>query len=200
MLPFIEQKALYQNTDPSIPVKTYSCPSDPSTGTNGIPTGGWLAVSNYATNWLIFHEIYDANAAIPRTFVDGTSNTIMFAEVYGFCGYSGTYGSSGPYLSDWTWNGSNETSQFMRNNAAWGGKPSCFTVGCKFQIQPVNSPSPSGGQVACDASLAQTPHTGGILVCLGDASVRAVNSGVSDVTWYYACTPDGRETLAADWS
>jgi prepilin-type N-terminal cleavage/methylation domain-containing protein len=201
LLPFIEQTTLYQQPDPSLMVNTYACPSDPTTGADGIPDGtnlpggSWQAVSNYATNWLVFSEVTGPNASIPRTFVDGTSNTIMFAEVYGSC--IGTDGFN--YLSIWTFYSFDDTSQFMRNNAAWNGKPSCFTLGCKFQIQPVSTPNPGPGQEACDASRAQTPHTGGILVCLGDASVRAVNSGVSDATWYYACTPRGNETLGNDW-
>jgi hypothetical protein len=135
------------------------------------------------------------NASIPRTFMDGTSSTIMFAEVYGSC--IGTDGFN--YLSIWTFYSVYDTSQFMRNNAAWGGRPTCCTLGCKFQIQPVSNPNPGPGQIACDASRAQTPHTGGIQVCLADASVRAVNNGVSDATWYYACTPRGGEILGSDW-
>ncbi|WP_171474792.1 DUF1559 family PulG-like putative transporter [Frigoriglobus tundricola] len=35
----------------------------------------------------------------------------------------------------------------------------------------------------CSSLITQTPHTGGMPVCLGDASVRIVNSSVSPATW-----------------
>jgi hypothetical protein len=53
--------------------------------------------------------------------------------------------------------------------------------------------------VACDPQVAQTPHVGGMLVGLGDGSVRSVNPSISQWTFWAACTPAGNETLAQDW-
>jgi hypothetical protein len=36
-------------------------------------------------------------------------------------------------------------------------------------------------------------------VCMGDGSVRPVNTGVSQLTWYYACNPADGQTLGSDW-
>jgi prepilin-type N-terminal cleavage/methylation domain-containing protein len=196
LLPFIEQDPLYKNENGAIPVKTYLCPSDATTGANGFPSGYGGAATNYATNNLVFSEWNGPYASIPRTFVDGTSNTIMFAEIFGNCTNSG-----GSWFAPWFWDGMNNTPQIMRaTSGQWGGRPACFSANCKFQIQPVSTANPGPGQVACDPSLAQTPHTGGIQVCLGDASVRALSAGVSGATYYFACTPQGGEPLGSDWN
>src|SRR5437764_12278677 len=62
ILPFIEQDPLYKQhlnrtpadqwgNDYTMAVKTYLCPSDPTTSaSSGIPEGGWAAASNYAAN------------------------------------------------------------------------------------------------------------------------------------------------------
>jgi prepilin-type N-terminal cleavage/methylation domain-containing protein len=214
LLPFIEQDNLYKNSvvsgGPSgaanaasqTVVKTYLCPSDPTTSSsNGWPIGGWAVTGNYAPNYLVFGQTdQQINASIPRTFQDGTSNTIMFAEVYGRCTNSGNAGAGSGVFNYW---GTNDDSGgatiFMMdpNRRDWSNnKPACMGPNCKFQIQPINdAPLPQG----CDISLAQTPHTGGMQVCLGDASVRSLNSGMSGATYFFACTPAGGEALGSDW-
>jgi prepilin-type N-terminal cleavage/methylation domain-containing protein len=204
LLPFIEQEALYKNNFNNANaacqtvVKTYLCPSDPTTSTsNGWPLGGWAVTGNYAPNYLVFgHTSSMMNANIPRTFQDGTSNTIIFAEVYGSCANSGSQ-----FWNYWgTQDDSSGTTIFMMDpsQADWGNKPSCVGPNCKFQIQPISNnstPLPQG----CDPTVAQTPHTGGMQVCLGDASVRSLNSGISGATFFFACTPAGGEALGSDW-
>ena len=60
---------------------------------------------------------------------------------------------------------------------------------------PTNSdPNPT-----CNGYLAHAPRQAGILVALGDGSVRLVNASISAATWWAACTPNGGEALAADW-
>jgi hypothetical protein len=48
-------------------------------------------------------------------------------------------------------------------------------------------------------NVAISPHDGGIIVSLGDGSVRLVNVGVSPNTWWSALTTSGGETLGSDW-
>jgi hypothetical protein len=62
-----------------------------------------------------------------------------------------------------------------------------------FQLKP------SPFNTACEYRLPSTPHTGGILVSMGDGSSRSVSQGVSGTTWYAACTPAGGEVLGSDW-
>ena len=101
LLPYIEQDNLYKSSvnaagvySASNPVpggtraygtviKAFLCPSDASAPAgNSRGTGlGTLATANYAANPLAFV----VGAGIPRTFPDGTANTILFAERYQVC-------------------------------------------------------------------------------------------------------------------
>src|SRR5262249_959231 len=107
LLPFIEQDPLFKqwqaagaswNRGGNSPqAQTYLCPSDPTAGANGVPNGGewqgWNNTGSYPSNFLVFGSPgwggSPGNANIPRTFVDGTTNTIMFAEAYSNCQNSG---------------------------------------------------------------------------------------------------------------
>jgi prepilin-type processing-associated H-X9-DG protein len=58
----------------------------------------------------------------------------------------------------------------------------------------------SGG---CDAaaatySNAQSNHTGGVNVCMGDGSVKFVKSSISMMTWWALGTRDNGETVSSD--
>ncbi len=50
-----------------------------------------------------------------------------------------------------------------------------------------------------DNNKANSNHTGGVQVGMGDGSVRMVSTGVSTATWWYALTPAGGEVLGNDW-
>jgi hypothetical protein len=81
---------------------------------------------------------------------------------------------------------------FVKYNAqCYGPNP-----GALFQMRP-NPFMGTGG--VCDFSRAATAHTSGILVGMGDGSVRGVSQGVSATTWWYAFTPDGGEVLTGNW-
>jgi type II secretory pathway pseudopilin PulG len=93
ILPFIEQdnvfkKALsvdgkggpWNNGVYGTVVAVYLDPNDKS-APPGNRYEGWLATTNYAGNWLVFHKGDKSFANIP----DGTSNTFMFATRYQMC-------------------------------------------------------------------------------------------------------------------
>jgi len=61
-----------------------------------------------------------------------------------------------------------------------------------FQVAP-------RGSIWCDARVPQTPHTGGMIVCMGDDSCRTVAGTISPQTFWSAVTPAGNEVLGADW-
>jgi prepilin-type N-terminal cleavage/methylation domain-containing protein len=226
LLPYIEQDNFYKSTwDPNVdgnnssqgyrpwlnrwkPIKTYICPSDPSIPANGLGAnvyvGGWSdnpSLCSYASNAQVFATVdvngniispslWEGSARIPASFPDGTSNTILFAEKYGVCGrYQNSGGNpAGSGGTVWNWWSTDSAAPAF---AAWGGG----SVGpaSKFQVQP------SPYQTNCNPYLTATAHTGGMQVCLGDASVRTLNPGLSSATWWYACTPAGGETLGSDW-
>ena len=60
-----------------------------------------------------------------------------------------------------------------------------------FQVQPDWARS-------CDSTRPQSPHAGGINVCLGDGSVRFVAVGISAATWAQACDPRDGTPLGSE--
>ena len=223
MLPFIEQDPLYKQANRNVntfiggkgaqtvyaqPIKTYRCPMEPQPGGPfgdgmGSTTNGrqdlW-AISSYAANYLAFGNPNGGSTAarretttrIPASFPDGMTNLVFFAERYGTCGSSGVANSGSTFAN--LWSDSNVTWRpvFCVNNVLQqptsAGYPPCNL----FQVMPdwINS---------CDPTRAQSPHAGGINVCLGDGSVRNVSAGLSAVTWASACDPRDGAPLGADW-
>src|SRR5207253_5283992 len=97
--------------------------------TSGI-VNGEFATTSYAANGYVFRS---NTGGLPRTFVDGTSNTIMFAERYQVC----TPASGNPVYNLWA---------FGRNNgAAQGSKqpsPAAFYVVAKAGSASENTATP----------------------------------------------------------
>lgn len=216
LLPYIEQSALYElsvsytqanggytTVGPTTPhyqaVKTYLCPSDPEGGAgrgayDGIGGPTQWGISNYAANYYAFGtpatpSVEGANK-IPASFPGGVSNVIFFTERYGNC--TNTNNTSEVYTSLWA-DSTNEwrpvfcTNSLTRTPAA-AGYPACAL----FQVQP-------NWLTGCDASTAQSPHSGGIQVGMGDGSVRFVNASISAATWATACNPQAGVPLGSDW-
>jgi prepilin-type N-terminal cleavage/methylation domain-containing protein len=195
-------------------VKVFLCPSDPSVSTDGVLNiqGFNFGAGCYALNALIFAKVDtyynykdpDGRARIPSTFVDGTSNTIMFAEKLAQCGnpvIQSIFGVPGGSL--WAYDNLDDTSSpswFGPWHPAfevsyWAVIPGTNPVGpaSVFQLRPFPFTT------NCDPTLASTGHTGVMNVCLGDGSVRNLSSGISGATWFAACTPNGGEVLGNDW-
>ena len=195
LLPYVEQDNLYKNAfDESDPnskgykvwvhdtygkaVSVFICPEDKS-NPNGELFHGWLATSSYAGNALVFGKgtpqgdpiSLEGAATIPASFPDGTSNTMVIAERYQKCGADA---NAWGYYGDYYW---------VPAFAYYGAG--------KFQTTPT--------QQACDPALAQTSHSRGMNVGLGDGSARMLSSKISGQTYWHACTPAGGEVLGADW-
>jgi prepilin-type N-terminal cleavage/methylation domain-containing protein len=207
LLPFIEQDNLYRNsTDASgisssgnpvtggttraygVVVDAFLCPSDPSappgnTRNVGLETH---ATSSYAANPLVFSAAkVPGGASIPKTFVDGTSNTILYAEHYQIC------------ETDWFYWGVVKTG--APANAPGPDKPPEFcipTLGLPFQIRPV----PFGGNPPCDWFRPSSPHNEVMQVALGDASVRSLAASLSLNTFTLACDPADGQPMPSDWN
>ncbi|HKB42427.1 MAG TPA: DUF1559 domain-containing protein [Gemmataceae bacterium] len=224
LLPFLEQDPLYKlhpdayawregaEIDPgpivSQPLKILECPADPTYG-NGQAWGGGWAFGSYGANYQVFGDpdIGDTHdqrnmqgfAKIPSAFPDGTSNTILFAEKYSACGSFYTLWGHGywdqnymPIFVFGSRDGTLGYQSYFTFYAGWG-PPGKVGPGSKFQVQP------NPYQSVCDTSVAQTGHSGGMNVGLGDGSVRFVNASLSGTTWWAACTPNGNDVLGSDW-
>jgi prepilin-type N-terminal cleavage/methylation domain-containing protein len=173
-------------------VAIYNCPSDPSVDSDGTPSGmsPWKG-SSYGSNGLIFgtfggpptytFQNWYGAARFPASFQDGQSNTIMFAEKYSRCASQGSlwaYWGGDPWLPAFA------VSQ-------WG--PTAYGPASKWQQQPLPF------LTNCDINRAASPHSGVIVVALGDASVRTLSSGMSPNTWWAAVTPSDGDPLGPDW-
>ena len=210
LLPFIDQGAVYEiakmNVGTAIPgspgagtlyatpMVVYRCPSDPSgnrlLGDTTIGGANQWATSNYCANYFVFgNPLGTSNAAreqgrgtVQKTFLDGSSNTIMLAERYQNCGASGVPNTD-PHRCN-LWSDSNTTWRpvFCVNNfnnqPTTAGYSPCLT----FQIAPhmLN---------ACDHTRAQSPHPTGMHICMGDGTVRFMSGSVSATSWQQACDP-----------
>lgn len=200
ILPYIEQQNLadkgpyfwsvYQNNG----VPTFVNPDDPSCPTNGLYNdAGWgeYGVTGFSANYQsLGHFLNDGDRNIMRMagLVDGTSNTIFFSEKLALCERTSGFSQPGPYYNIWAY-----------GRTAWKEWNPVFAYqitgpASKFQVNPKFN----GSNANCDPRLASAPRSSGILVALGDGSVRHLASSVDPNTWWAACTPKGGEVLA-EW-
>jgi prepilin-type N-terminal cleavage/methylation domain-containing protein len=221
MLPYIEQDNVYKAQAQLHPdswwcgynIKTYYSPGDPSAPANGEPDGSnprWG--TSYAPNEAVFDvaltitpSFRNGNinpvARIPSTFLDGTSNTIVFAEKYMTCG-------TGNRRATFYWgetclncgtpgNYSGACNRLDTNPVNVGSPPMFYSSSGKVgaALVPENKPSPN----ACNPCLLQGLWAGGIQVGMGDGSVRLVTTSVSQKTWANAVNPQDGNVLGSDW-
>jgi prepilin-type processing-associated H-X9-DG protein len=121
----------------------------------------------------------------------------MFAEQYATCTMTGDLNSQLVASNNWAWSNSRLRAVFGNNQPNReiydsGGFPGGYQPVLLFQVQPdyLNT---------CDTARAQSPHTGGMNVGLGDGSVRFVNGNISVASWQAACDPQDGKPLGADW-
>jgi len=186
LLPYIEQETAANivkanNQAPAASAKnipTFQCPSDPNFGT-GITAAGSTThgITSYGFNW----QVFQGAPHISTTFVDGTAYTIMFADKAAIC-------SSG--FNAWSWTNDGGVSYTNANVPAFA----YLVVGdnTKFNDKPAQ------GMAICN--VASSPHTGGIVCCFGDGSVRPVPPEIQDCCvaantnhWNALITPAGRD-------
>jgi prepilin-type N-terminal cleavage/methylation domain-containing protein len=204
LMPYIEQGNIYQayqtkfganSAGSDFVIKLYISPADPT-----LPNPP-SSVTSYAGNALMF-----AVRSKMTTITDGTSNTLAFAEHYAFnCGGSQfnwfeneLYGVP-PIVTQQHGIRIVRRATFADKDMGdvypvISGSPPTTTAsvaGLTFQVCPK--------QADCDPRIAQTPHIGGMLVALGDGSVRSLSLGMSEATYWAAVTPDGGEVLGSDW-
>jgi prepilin-type N-terminal cleavage/methylation domain-containing protein len=217
ILPYVEQDNLFKSTYSTpltggrngpyagysqwnIPgnarVKTYVCPADPTNNDNFGPR------ASYGINGQVFRYNYQGWTAglstYPASITDGTSNTIFFTEKYAESCY-GT-GVNGGYVDNYwpDWGpiiASSDTGDVT-------GPAAIFQV-----TPPLNHPAgftctngfvPNGG-VFADSSRAESPHSGGIMVGLGDGSCRFIGQGCSGSSWWAAMTPASGDISGPDF-
>jgi len=173
-------------------MRPYLSPADPTVSDPAHQRGP----ASYAFNARAFVFLPDAPFHdTMSSWTDGTSNTVVVAEHYGrLCRNTSFY-----------WFHSHE--QVTLHNPVLGHnvtvrRASFADLGdvvpdaanpptLTFQVRPRIE--------ECNPRVPQTPFEGGLLVGMGDGSVRTVNPNVSAATFWAAVTPAGGEVLGADW-
>jgi prepilin-type N-terminal cleavage/methylation domain-containing protein len=201
LLPFIEEDLLYKKflngeKPADARVATFLAPDDPSSAKKEDLAG----IQNFAANLRVLSDKgiktkYDedmpalgktepGNASIPRTFRDGTSNTILFATKYAFCGEEGgSRYASAP---------NTKTAAFFGQNAAKvKAHPSDKTA--TFQLRP------EGKDCCCSPLMAQSFTKDGMPVAIADGVVRLVSPNLTPGTWNAAVQPNDGQVLGPDW-
>jgi prepilin-type N-terminal cleavage/methylation domain-containing protein len=190
-------------------ISTFVSPADPSV--HGLLIDAPIPVTSYAANAQVFHGI-----PTHATYADGTSQTIAFAEHYAFdChGVSfqsektlasnpvlrrATFADGGPILGGVTFGDvypitENGVTRPSRPGVTFQAAPRSRANRGLIVIHTLNDLAPPGW---CDPTIAQTPH-GGMLVAMGDGSVRTVHPSVSEGIYWGAVTPAGGETGELD--
>jgi len=208
LLPFIEQdnaqKAMAVNHPDSwwcgFPIKTYLNPADPGEPASGlVDSGSPRYAAGYAPNEWVFNagSSYGlanhvgigqtvGTASIPRTFLDGTSNTILFTERYAVCG------NSTSSVASYYWGETGGNCNRVGGQGGNGSTPGVYSI----LSTPQNKPAPFA---QCNPCLLQGTQSGGILVGLGDGSTRLVSTSVSLSTWQRAILPNDGLSLGSDW-
>jgi prepilin-type N-terminal cleavage/methylation domain-containing protein/prepilin-type processing-associated H-X9-DG protein len=197
------------------PIATYICPSDfTNDGKSG--ANNW-ATTSYAYNYQVTRTDWEGYTNFPAAIIDGTSNTIFFAEKYG-------QPANDPWQADWGGNTWWEWSpKFAADLTDIPGNGGCATVtdpqgrqhgqmyklGIHFLVRPTirycdatlicDETGGPGVHQICQVT-ATTAHTGGMNVALGDGSVRNLAQAMSISTFWAACTPKGGDTLGNDWN
>jgi prepilin-type N-terminal cleavage/methylation domain-containing protein len=200
-------------------VKIYLCPSDGTNNTHFDPGsidnyGPLYATGSYSANVLVF-DPNPPRAMVPA-MLNGTSNTVMFGHrleycnfgspVFGYNDWNATPDQTGTYHPlpgfGWTKTGYLELRGNYMNSTTNqpGGGLHPLTSGAypnythgplPFQIQPAPG--------KCDPVVLASPHTGVMILGLGDGSVRTLSAGISTATWLSVCIPDSGTVPGSDW-
>jgi prepilin-type N-terminal cleavage/methylation domain-containing protein len=195
------------NAGPTV-VPVFLAPQDPTLPADGIHTnnqGVPLGAVSYGANCLVFGgdkntpmaTYLDASnpdpgvddhsnlsvAAIPRTFVDGTSNTILFMEKYAVC-------SDGrrTWANDSIFTGGTATVHGTGYSSQWTSLQ-----------QHLVSPEVLPPAATASCNHPQAFSAAGIGVALADGSVRLVNNSVSNLTWRLALLPNDGQVMPSEW-
>ncbi len=202
ILPYIDQgpayNAKFNNSPDFFVVKTYLSPADPS-----VPEA--IEKRQYVSSYAANGQLFVKDPRLPVSISDGTSQTIAFAEHYGFdCGGSGTPGGmvgvSFNYLS--------VQPGFARyNHRASIADALCSDAVPMTRGNPATSDGDMGGvtfqvaptRQACNSYVAQTPHRAGMLAALADGSVRTLAPKMSEQSYWGALTPASNDLLGNDW-
>ena len=212
LLPFIEEDSLAQlvHRDSTVALaddknlqKTsmpaYHCPSDPSGTSDGlsqviIHNANQYAYGNYGANYLVFgdprRQSTEGAARFVRSFPDGLSRTMMYAEKYGSCVLGGNLNAEEAWSNQWCNSNPPFRPAFCMNGRFPPTTP--YSPCLPFQSSP-------DWKQGCEGWRAQAIHNGGINVCMSDGSVRFITENISDSTWASLADPRDGAVSVGEW-
>jgi prepilin-type N-terminal cleavage/methylation domain-containing protein len=173
------------------PVPLFLSPSDP---TVDYALAKKEAVSSYAAN----AEVFKDSPSLIASFLDGTSNTIAFAEHYaGRCNKASfVYWEPAccgmPHRA--TFADGEDVGPVTQGNppvTTASPKPKLNVTVHTFQVAPSIS--------ECRMAVPQTPHASGMLVAMADGCVRQLTPAITPSLFWGAVTPNKSEILSGDW-
>jgi len=246
LLPYIEQDAAFRRSRGSswrdsgqggssdLAVKTFVSPLDPGLEANGRAADwGNRGQASYHANWHAFGggwgEDWNTGGVcnIPRSYPDGTSNTIAFFERYAKCGpgrasdWNSSIYSSRIWAEDGAANPGPITQSYGGGDAAlawesptwWidlatsGSYPNKTSPPLHYPINLVTGiAAPGLGPIQnkpsiqqCNPRSLQAMSSGGMLVVLMDGSVRSINPSMDRNTLSRAIVRDDGLVMGNDW-
>jgi prepilin-type N-terminal cleavage/methylation domain-containing protein len=204
-------------------------PSMPANGTGWATGGQGMGrgMTSYALNWHVYRGGWGEDwqsGGVNRiaSITDGTSNTIFISERYAICGPGDQWGGNNAWsvgtgglinFASHIWNEDGQNAGPIgeyydpRGNIGpafwvhlyptslglnWQAVPNYpWAYAQPFQLQPVIR--------FCNPLLLQSLSNAGLMVGMGDGSVRVVTQGISNVTWGRAIDPADGWPLGSDW-
>jgi len=204
-------------------VPVFQAPGDPTLPADGY-TWGNRGATSYAANWHVFRGGWDEDWQVggvtrfPAGIRDGTSNTIFFAERYAVCGDPALPTGSGYVEHIWSEDGQNAGPRgevwnvndnfvpaFWAHLPGGDGSGNGSSMSAQWQNVPnypwsfMTLPQILPTNQQCDPRRLQAFSAGGIMVSMGDGSVRAVNPGISATTFGLAVDPKDGQPIPPDW-
>jgi len=140
--------------------------------------------TKYNENMPALKAVEPGTASIPRTFPDGTSNTIAFVTKYGYCGEDGG--------SRYAAAPNTKYAAFFGQNAATK-KADPADPKATFQLHP------DAKQCVSSPLMGQSFTKKGLLISMFDGSARTVSPNISTETWNSAVQPNDGNPLGKDW-
>jgi prepilin-type N-terminal cleavage/methylation domain-containing protein len=189
------------------PITIFQCPADFTAG-SGVREeydSNQYGTMSYPGNAQVFCQVYtdqesrtppfpnafymkdpQGTPSLTRTFTDGTSSTILFAEKAANCTYPGYYPVGG---SLWAYR---ETAQPAPLHPAFAVSWSPQSVGpvSVFQVRP--------NPALCDPSRTSTFHRV-MPVAMADGSVHTLSPNISHDLWWALCTPNNGDVATGNW-
>ena len=184
------------STSISYSIPTYRCPDERLQTSDGGAAATYCGANecgygNYVADYLVFGSPTTNSLEGSATFAsirDGASNTLFLAEHYGTCASGGNLTDSFALASLWSDANMPWTPRFCYN---WDSTARAYKCSL-FQV----APDPLS---ECDNTRAQTLHTGGMNVGVGDGSVRCISATIDLKLWQNLCDPRDGAVVGSDW-